>query len=231
MAKKVLLVMTSHDVLGDTGSKTGSWLEELASPYWTFIDEGYSVDLASIKGGAAPLDPVSVGPPWLTPAGERFQAHPIASKKLTETLPLASVDASKYDAVYLVGGAGAAYDFPDNEALGRTVSSIFGRGRPVAAVCHGVLGLVHARDQNGALLVANRQVTGVSNVEEATIQYDKVLPLLPENALTKSGGLYSAAEPFGAHVVHDGNLYTGQNPASAAPLAQAVAAQLARREH
>jgi putative intracellular protease/amidase len=231
MVKKVLLVLTSHDALGDTGTKTGSWLEELAAPYWTFVDAGHAVDLASIKGGPAPIDPASIGPPWLTPAGARFQADPIASKKLAETLALDALGEKEFDAVYLVGGAGAAYDFPESAALGRTVSSTFGRGKPVAAVCHGVLGLVHARDQNGALLVANRRVTGVSNAEEATVQYDKVLPLLPENALKSSGGTYSAGEPFGAHVVRDGNLHTGQNPASAAPLAQALVRELAGQPH
>ena len=226
VAKKVLLILTSQDVLGATGNQTGSWLEELAAPYWIFQDAGYSCELASIKGGPAPIDPMSSGAPWLTPAGERFRADPEASGKLASTGVLESVDVKQFDAIYLVGGAGAAYDFPNNEALARTVSTTFTRGVPVAAVCHGVLGLVGARDQSNASLVAKRKVTGVSNAEEAAVQYDEILPQLPENALTNLGGVFSAAEPFSAHVVQDGNLFTGQNPPSAAPLAKAVVSHL-----
>jgi putative intracellular protease/amidase len=143
-------------------------------------------------------------------------------KKLAATKALTEIRPERFDAIYLVGGAGAAYDFPNQGALGALVSSVFARGAPVAAVCHGVLGLVGAKDGSGAQLVAKRKVTGVSNAEETTVQYDKVLPILPEPTLTKLGGVYSAAQPFGEHVVRDGNLLTGQNPASAEPLAREV---------
>lgn len=225
--KRVLLVLTSHAELGMTGRPTGAWLEELAAAYWTFDDAGLAVEIASPKGGEAPLDPMSKEAPWIGAAGKRFLADAHARGSLAATRELRGMEAADFDAIYIVGGAGAAFDFPGDVALGGLVSELFRRGAPVAAVCHGVLGLLAARREDGTELVRNRRVTGVSNAEEAAVQYTQIVPLLPENALIGLGANYSAAEPFAAHVVRDGNLMTGQNPASAAPLAGAVNAYLA----
>ncbi len=225
--KSVLLILTSHDALGNTSIKTGTWLEELAAAYWTFIDAGFAVELASIQGGRAPLDPMSLGGDWLQPFGKRFLADAASNAKLGATLSLEAVDPAQFCAIYLVGGAGTAYDFPGDTALSRVLSAMLGRKMPVAAVCHGTLGLLSARDSAGRALIAGKRVTGVSNAEEAIAQYDKVLPLLPQNALEQVGARYSCAPtPFAPHVVEDEGLLTGQNPASAALLAQAVLARL-----
>jgi putative intracellular protease/amidase len=222
MSKNILMVVTSNDRLGDHGA-TGTWLEELAGAYYTFVDAGHSVSIASTQGGHAPLDPGSLQEPWLTNIGRRFQQDTRATAALKGTLPIEGVTAAPYDAVYLVGGAGTAWDFPTSASLTRLIETLDRSGRIIAGVCHGVLGLTAARCPHGKALVAGRAVTGVSNTEERAIGYDKIVPLLPEDRMTQLGARYScAAEPFQSHVVRDGNLLTGQNPASAAPLAVEV---------
>lgn len=222
MSRNILLVVTSNDRLGDNGGATGTWLEELASAYYTFVDAGHAVSIASTRGGDAPLDPGSLQEPWLTETGRRFQQDARATAALRDTLPIDRAKAA-YDAVYLVGGAGTAWDFPGSAGLTALIETLDRSGRVVAGVCHGVLGLTTARTKDGKALVAGRAVTGVSNAEERAIGYDKIVPLLPEERMNQLGARYSsAAEPFHAHVVRDGNLLTGQNPASAAPLAAAV---------
>lgn len=223
MSKTILFVLTSHDALGASGGKTGTWLEELAAAYYVFQDAGHRTALASVRGGAAPIDPASLDAPWLTPAGERFLADAEAMVKLKTTAALEDVDAARFDAVYLVGGAGTAWDFPGNAALKVLVETIDRQKGVVAGVCHGVLGLTGARARNGEPLVKGKQVTGISNAEEVITTYDQLVPVLPESRLVELGALYSAAaEPFGAHVVTDGRLVTGQNPASVPALAAAV---------
>src|SRR5690606_31441221 len=161
--------------------------------------------------------------PWLTPAGQRFLGDAHAMQLLESTPRLQDVDAESIDAVYLVGGAGSAWDFPTDAALARLIESLNRRGGILGGVCHGVLGLTAARGPDGKFLVAGRKVTGVSDAEEKLIGYDTVVPSIPERRMRELGARYScAAEPFGAHVVRDGNLITGQNPASAEPLAEAI---------
>lgn len=225
--RNVLLVLTSRETHEKTGTPTGCWLEELAGAYWTFVDAGCNVVLASIRGGRAPVDPMSQQAPWLGEAGQRFIADAAAMAKVSETRSLGSISSAEFDAIYLVGGAGADYDFPGDVALPRLVSELYRRGAPVAAVCHGVVGLLDAKDANGGSLVKGRRVTGISNAEEQAAQYDKILPLLPERALIEHGAKYSAAAPFSEHVVQEGNLLTGQNPSSAAALARAALTLLA----
>ena len=230
MSDSVLFVLTSHADLGDTGQKTGTWLEELAAAYFVLVDAGYDVELASVQGGAAPLDPASLDDPWLTDAGKRFQADANASAALAATARLADVSPDGFAAIYFVGGAGAAWDFPVDADVRRLAEGIDRAGGVVSAVCHGVLGLTSAQTRDGQPLVAGREVTAVSNKEEELTTFDKVVPVLPESRLVELGGLYGcASEPFGAHVAVDGNLVTGQNPASAPFVARAVAERLGAR--
>lgn len=230
MSDSVLFVLTSHADLGDTGQKTGTWLEELAAAYFVLVDAGYDVELASVQGGAAPLDPASLDDPWLTDAGKRFQADVNASAALAATARLADVSPDGFAAIYFVGGAGAAWDFPVDADVRRLAEGIDRAGGVVSAVCHGVLGLTSAQTRDGQPLVAGREVTAVSNKEEELTTFDKVVPVLPESRLVELGGLYGcASEPFGAHVAVDGNLVTGQNPASAPFVARAVAERLGAR--
>jgi len=226
MGSRILMVVTSHDALGDTGQKTGLWLEELAASYYVLTDRGCDVTLVSPRGGAAPIDPASGQAPWLTPTGERFLADTAAMDKLKITRSIESVDPMQFDALYLVGGAGTAWDFPSNEGLATAASVLYGIGRPIAGVCHGVLGLTEARDSTGRSIFMGRAATAISNAEEAMVGYDKIVPVLPETRLRALGARYSAAKPLDEHVVSDGNVLTGQNPASAGPLAWALLRRL-----
>ncbi len=226
MGKSVLMVVTSHDALGDTGQKTGAWLEELAASYYALADAGCEISIASPRGGSAPIDPASLEAPWFTDTGRRFLADTKAKGLLEHTVSTASVKPDRFAGVYLVGGAGTAWDFPIDTALAGIVTSLYRAGRPVAAVCHGVLGLTGALDSEGRSILAGRAATGISNAEETMVGYDKIVPVLPETRVRALGARYSAAEPLGEHVVCDGNVLTGQNPPSAAALARALAQRL-----
>mgnify|MGYP003145031911 CR=1 FL=1 len=228
MTKSILMMVTSNDRLGENGGATGSWLEELAAAYYVFVDAGHKIGFASTRAGVVPIDPASLEDPWVTEAGRRFLEDESVQTQLGEAQAIEAVDPSNYDAIYMVGGAGTAWDFPDNTALASVVEAIDRNNGIVSAVCHGVLGLAGANDSSGEALVKGRQVTGVSNNEEVLTEFDKIVPLLPEDKLGALGGVYTAAdEPFGCHVVRDRNLITGQNPASAGPLAQAVLSAMA----
>lgn len=223
--RTMLLVVTSHDRLGTSGQGTGAWLEELAQAYFVFADAGLTVEIASPRGGSAPLDPASCAAPWLSACGERFLADAVAMAALGASLELTGVVAENYEGVYLVGGAGAVWDLPQSVPLGRLLMELTERDRPVAAVCHGVAGLASARNSQGTPLVRGRKITAFSNAEEDQVGYTALLPALPENLLRSLGAHYSCAPPWQEHVVADGWLLTGQNPASAAPLARAVVGQ------
>jgi putative intracellular protease/amidase len=222
MMKNVLFVLTSRDTLGDTGKPTGSWLEELASPYYTLTDAGHAVTLASIQAGRAPIDPMSLQAPWITEAGRRFQADAAAQAKLRATPALAMVRSSDFDAVYLIGGTGTVWDFPQNHALGGILADISARKGIVAAVCHGVAGLLNP--VNGKPFAAGRELTAISNAEDEMGGFDKIVPFLPETALAATGATVKVGAPFEANVVQDGRLITGQNPASAGLVAQRMLA-------
>jgi putative intracellular protease/amidase len=227
MTRSILMVLTSHSQLGNTGQQTGSWLEELAAPYYTFLDAGFAVELASIAGGIAPLDPVSREGAWVTEAGKRFLADPGVMQSLRRTQAIASVTDTDYSALFLVGGTGAAWDFTGNPYLKAFAESLERRNAVLAAVCHGVLGLTDLTTADGQWLLKGRRATGVSNREEELFGLTTVVPVLPEERLRKAGAFYLAAAPLEANVVGDGNLYTGQNPASARPLAEAVVRAIA----
>ena len=223
---KILIVLTSHDTLGNTGRKTGFWLEEFAAPYYAFVDAGATVTLASPKGGQPPLDPKSDDPDAQTDATRRFRQDTEAQQVLASTLRLADVQAADYDAVFYPGGHGPLWDLAEDTKSVGLIETMLAAGKPVSAVCHAPGVLRHAKTADGKPLVQGRQVTGFSNAEEAAVQLTDVVPFLVEDELTRLGGLYSSVPDWQPHVVSDGLLVTGQNPASSVGVAQALLERL-----
>jgi putative intracellular protease/amidase len=226
---KILMVLTSHDRLGDTGRKTGFWLEELAAPYYVFRDAGAEVVLVSPKGGRPPLDPKSAEPDFQTDATRRFEADAAAMAALAETGRLDAVDPAGFDAVFYPGGHGPLWDLAEDPASIRLIETTLAAGKPVALVCHAPGVLRQARAADGTPLVAGRPVTGFTNTEEAAVGLTEVVPFLVEDALKRNGGLYAQGADWAPFVVADGLLITGQNPASSGPAAERLLAQLANR--
>lgn len=222
----ILIVLTSHDQLGDTGRKTGFWLEELAAPYYTFKDAGARIVLASPKGGQPPLDPKSNEPDFQTELTRRFEADPDATAQLASTVRLDSVSDADFDAVFYPGGHGPLWDLANNAQSIALIESFIAANKPVALVCHapGVLRDVKASD--GTPLVQGRKVTGFTNTEEAGVGLTDVVPFLVEDMLKAAGGAYSKGPDWGSYVVRDGLLITGQNPASSAETAAVLVQQL-----
>lgn len=216
---KVLIVLTSHDTLGDTGEKTGFWLEEFAAPYYTLKDAGAEITLASPAGGRPPLDPKSDSPDAQTEATKRFQADPEAQQQLADTHVLDTVRAADFDAVFYPGGHGPMWDLPDNAASIALIQDFVRAGKPVAAVCHAPVALTNVTNDDGSYLVAGKQVTGFTNSEEDTVGLTDVVPFLLADRLKQRGGVYSKADDFAPYVLVDGNLVTGQNPPSSEPAA------------
>lgn len=219
---KLLMVLTSHDQLGDTGQKTGFWLEEFAAPYYVFKDAGTEVTLASPKGGQPPLDPKSDAPDAQTEATHRFREDKTAQAALASTLPLAEVKAADFDAVFYPGGHGPLWDLAEDQTSIGLIEAFDRAGKPIAAVCHAPGVLRHVRGADGQSLVHGKQVTGFTNGEEEAVQLTQVVPFLVEDMLKLNGGVYSKAADFAPHVQTDGRLVTGQNPASSEPAAQAL---------
>lgn len=224
---KILMVLTSHDQLGDTGRKTGFWLEEFATPYYVFKDAGAQVVLASPKGGQPPLDPKSDAADAQTTATARFKADAQAQAMLANTHVLAHVGPADFDAIFYPGGHGPLWDLAEDSASQHLIEAFHAAGKPVAAVCHGPGVFRRARGPFGFPLVRGRAVTGFSNSEEAAAGLTDVVPFLVENMLKEHGGHYSAAADWQPHVVTEANLVTGQNPASSDAAARAVLAMLA----
>ena len=224
---KILIVLTSHDTLGDTGRKTGFWLEELAAPYYVFKDAGAQIVLASPRGGRPPLDPKSREPDFQTDATRRFEADAEATALLSDTVRLDAVGLGDVDAVFYPGGHGPLWDLAEDPASIRLIETTLGAGKPVALVCHAPGVLRHVKAPDGAPLVAGRAVAGFTNTEEAAMGLSEVVPFLVEDELTRNGGRFSKAGDFAPYVVTDGLLITGQNPASSGPAAQALLDRLA----
>jgi putative intracellular protease/amidase len=224
---KILMVLTSHDRLGDTGQKTGFWLEEFATPYYIFKDAGLDVTLASPKGGQPPLDPKSDDPASQTEAMRRFKADPEAQAALARTARLSAISPDDYDGVFYPGGHGPLWDLAEDQASIALIEAMYAAGKPVAAVCHGPAAFRHAKAPDGSPLVRGKAVTGFANSEEAAVQLTQVVPFLVEEMLTRNGGRYSKAADWQPYAVSDGNLVTGQNPASSEPAAKAFLEQLA----
>nr|WP_230841860.1 DJ-1/PfpI family protein [Gloeobacter morelensis] len=220
------MVLTSHDRLGDTGKNTGFWLEEFAAPYYVFKDAGAAITLASPKGGQPPLDPKSDEPDAQTKATQRFKQDQQAQDALAGTLKLSSVSADDYDAVFYPGGHGPLWDLSEDAASIALIEAMYAAGKPVAAVCHAPGVLRRTKAPGGAPLVQGKAVTGFANSEEAAVGLTDVVPFLVEDALKKLGGNYSKTDDWKPYTVCDGNLITGQNPASSEAGAEAVLQQL-----
>jgi putative intracellular protease/amidase len=218
---KILMVLTSHDTLGNTGRKTGFWLEEFAAPYFTFLDAGATVVLASPKGGQPPIDPVSDTPEGQTDSTRRFKADPAAQAALAGTSRLADVSADDHDAVFYPGGHGPMWDLAEDPHSIALIEAFYNAGKPVAAVCHGP-GVFHRVQIEGQPLVKGKRVTGFTNGEEEAVHLTKVVPFLVEEELKRLGGLYEKAADWASFAVTDGRLVTGQNPASSRAGAQAL---------
>ena len=225
----ILMVLTSHDQLGDTGKKTGFWLEEFAAPYYVFKDAGAKVTLVSPKGGQPPLDPKSDAPDAQTDATRRFKADPDAQRALAHTGKLADVHAADCDAVFYPGGHGPLWDLAKDPHSLRLIQQMLQADKTVAAVCHAPGVLWQARAADGTSVVKGRRVTGFTNSEEDAAGLSQVVPFLVEDLLVESGGVYSKGADWQPYVVTDGALITGQNPASSAPAARALLARQATR--
>ncbi|MFI8570631.1 type 1 glutamine amidotransferase domain-containing protein [Stenotrophomonas bentonitica] len=216
---KVLIVLTSHDQLGNTGKKTGFWLEELAAPYYTFKDAGAEIVLASPKGGQPPLDPKSNEPDFKTDATRRFEADAEANAQLADTVRLDSVSQADFDTVFYPGGHGPLWDLAEDRHSVALIEAFIAAGKPVALVCHAPGVLRDVKTAEGTPLVQGRKVTGFTNTEEAGVGLTEVVPFLVEDMLKAAGGHYSKGPDWGSYVVTDGLLITGQNPASSAETA------------
>ncbi|AKF04822.1 ThiJ/PfpI family protein [Sandaracinus amylolyticus] len=223
------MVLTSHATLGNTGRRTGFWLEELAAPYYVFRDAGATIDLASPQGGEPPLDPKSDAPDAQTEHTRRFRNDPAAQRALATTKKLASVSGSDYDAVFYPGGHGPLWDLAKDPASIELIEKTFAAGRPLAAVCHAPGALRDARAPDGTPLVRGREVTGFTNEEEAAVGLTDVVPFLLEDALQDKGARFSKGPMWKPYVCVDRHLITGQNPASSADAARAVLALLTKR--
>ena len=225
----ILMVLTSHEQLGDTGKKTGFWLEEFAAPYYVFKDAGAKLTLVSPKGGQPPLDPKSDEPDAQTEATRRFKADAEAQRALAHTGKLAEVDAAKYDAVFYPGGHGPLWDLAQDTHSLQLIQQMLQADKTVAAVCHAPGVLWRAKGADGASVVKGKRVTGFTNDEEEASGLTQVVPFLVQDLLVESGGVYSKVANWQPHVVVDGALITGQNPASSEPAARALLARQAKR--
>jgi putative intracellular protease/amidase len=223
---KILVVLTSHDQLGDTGRKTGFWLEEFAAPYYVFKDAGVEMTLASPKGGRPPLDPKSDDPDSQTEATRRFKKDKEVQAALANTAKLSTVSAADYDAVFYPGGHGPLWDLAEDPQSIALIETMYAAGKPVAAVCHAPGVLRHAKAPDRSSLVRDKPVTGFANSEEAAVGLAKVVPFLVEDMLKKNGGKYSKGPDWQSHVVVAANLITGQKPASSEAAAKALLSRL-----
>ncbi len=223
---KILIVLTSHERFGETSKKTGFWLEELATPYYVFMEAGADVTLASPRGGRPPMDPESALPDARTATGDRFRNDADAQAALDNTARLADIDAGDFDAVFYPGGHGPLWDLADDESSIALIEAFNAAGKPVSAVCHGPAVFRRTRGIGDEPLVSGRQVTSFSDSEEEAAGLAGKVPFSVQQALERSGGLFSCAADWEPHTRVDGNLITGQNPASSRAVAEAVLAQL-----
>lgn len=221
--KKVLMVVTSHAQLGDTGEKTGYWLSELTHPYFEIKKAGVEIDIASIAGGKAPIDPKSLKQAKDDVSDQTFLTKKPYQKAIAHTLKLSEVKPSDYQAIVFAGGHGTMWDFPDSKAVQESIRIVYENDGVVAAVCHGPAALVNAKLSNGKYLVEGKKLTAFTNAEEDALGLTKAMPFLLETKLKERGAKFSNAAPWQADVVVDGTLVTGQNPASAKGLGEQVA--------
>lgn len=218
--------MTSHDKLGDTGKKTGTWMEEIASPYYVLKDAGISVSFATPKGGEAPIDPVSELPDFQTDSTHRFKDDSEAMSLIANTNKLSEVKDSDYDAVFCPGGQGPLYDLVTNEESTHLIEAFWAKDKAVSALCHGLGSILNVKDSHGEFIVKGRNVTGFSNSEETEYGTNELVPYLVEDELKSRGGKYSKNDNWTPLVQQDGLLITGQNPASSAAVAELLLKKL-----
>ncbi|ELP26877.1 ThiJ, PfpI family protein [Pantoea agglomerans 299R] len=223
---KILMVLTSHDELGTTGKKTGFWLEELAAPYYAFLDAGADITLASPKGGQPPLDPKSDEPDSQTDETRRFHADSAAQAALASTVRLDTVNQDAFDAVFYPGGHGPLWDLANDKDSISLIEQTLQAGKPVALVCHAPGVLRDVKNADGTPLVKGKKVTGFTNSEEEGVGLTDVVPFLVEDALKQNGGIYSRGDDWQSYTVQDGLLITGQNPGSSAETAKVLLANL-----
>ncbi len=226
---KVLFVLTSHDKLGDTGNKTGFWAEEFAAPYYYLADKGVDIALASPAGGKPPIDPTSEQEENQTEATKRFYNDEALQDKLSKTKKLSELNADDYDAVFYPGGHGPLWDLSQDRDSARLLQQFFESGKPTGLVCHAPAALKEVKTSSGDYLVKGRKVTGFTNGEEQDAGLSEVVPFLVEDMLKERGGEYSKGDKWSDHVVRDGNLLTGQNPASSEPAAEMLYQMLQKK--
>jgi len=229
-SKRALIITTSHDILGETGKATGVFGSEMTVPYYAFENAGMTVDLASIKGGEIPVEPNSMGWPLAIADDIRFKDDSIAMAKLKNSIAIKDIDPIIYDVIFMAGGWGAAYDFVQSEQLAKIVTEANQKDALIGAICHGVLGLIHAKDKDGSSLIEGRNVTGVTDLQIKQLGID-ITPKHPETELRKAGANYEASTAFrdmmATHVVVDGNIITGQNQNSGYETAHRILEKLA----
>lgn len=223
---KILMVLTSHDSLGNTGKKTGFWLEEFAAPYYTFLDAGSEITVASPAGGQPPLDPKSDLPDFQTELTHRFKADPAAQNVLANTVKLESVRQDDFDTVFYPGGHGPLWDLAESQASIQLIESFERAGKPIGFVCHAPGVLKNVKAANGEPIVRGRRVTGFTNSEEAAVELTDVVPFLIEDTFIAQGADYCKGADWAPFVIEDGKLVTGQNPASSEGVAKALLSQL-----
>ncbi len=216
----VLFVLTSHDKLGDTGKKTGFWVEEFANPYYTLLDKGAHITIATPKGGPAPIDPSSDSPDAATEATKRFDKDEETQKRIANTEVLAAMNPDDFDAVFYPGGHGPLWDLATDTASIALIEKFNSQSKPVAFVCHAPAALKDVKHTDGEPLVKGKKVTGFTNTEEAAVGLKDVVPFLVEDMLKANGGIYSKKDDWAAYAIQDGNLITGQNPASSELVAE-----------
>lgn len=217
---KVLFVLTSHDKLGDTGEKTGFWVEEFAAPYYLLKDKGVKITLASPKGGQPPIDPSSDKPEAQTPATERFHKDEETKAVLSKTVKLDAVNQADYDAVFYPGGHGPLWDLAEDKNSIALIEDFIKNDKIVAAVCHAPAIFKHTKNADGTPLVNGKKVTGFTNSEEDAVQLTSIVPFLVEDMLKANGGIYSKGDDWAPYALEDGLLITGQNPASSELVAE-----------
>ncbi|WP_116126680.1 type 1 glutamine amidotransferase domain-containing protein [Lewinella sp. IMCC34183] len=223
---KVLFVLTSHDKLGDTGKQTGFWIEEFAAPYYSLLDKGAEITVATPQGGRAPIDPSSDTEDAQTEDTKRFKRDENAQEVIRTTKKLSEVSAGDFDAVFYPGGHGPLWDLAEDKTSIALIEAFDQQNKPIAFVCHAPAALKNVRNAAGDPLVKGKRVTGFTNSEEAAVQLTEVVPFLVEDMLKQNGGIYSKADDWNVHVIEDGNLITGQNPASSAKVAETLYAAL-----
>ena len=224
--KEILVVLTSHSDLGNTGNKTGFWIEEFTTPYYYMVDNGANVTLASPDGGQPPIDPTSDKPENQTESTKRFKNDEALQEKLSKTHKLSEVSAKEYDAVFYPGGHGPLWDLAESEFSARLIESFYNADKPVAFVCHAPAALKKVKDASGEPLVKGKKVTGFTNSEEEQAGLTEVVPFLVEDMLKDNGGIYSKTSDYEEYALEDGLLITGQNPASSQKVAELLLNQL-----